>query len=63
MPTVPFHQIPGCDLEVGTVYEGGNAGNVSDDPLSQLLPGVRNQGGFRITGRPRTEPKFVVLYS
>ena len=63
MPIVLFHQIPGCDLEVGTVYEGGNAGNVRDDPLSRLLPGVGNQGGFRIAGRPRTEPKFVVLYS
>jgi len=63
LSTVPFIRIKGCDLDVGSVYEGGNSGNVRDDPLSLLLPGVGNQGGFRISGRPRTEPKFVALYS
>ena len=63
MSTVPFNRIKGCDLDVGSVYERGNPGNVSDDPLSLLLPGVGNQGGFRISGRPRADPKFVTLYS
>jgi hypothetical protein len=63
MPIVPFSQVHHCDLEVGNVYEGGSTGNLGDEVLSKLVPGTGNQSGFRIAGRPRSNPKFVVLYS
>ena len=43
---VEFDQLPGADLVLDRIYRGGTAGNSSDDPLSRLLPGVGNQGGF-----------------
>lgn len=46
------------------VYAGGTAGNVSDDPLARLLPGVGNQGGFRFSGSPtRQDVRFAVLFT
>ena len=59
---VPFDSLQDADLIVDAVYEGGDSGNVSDDPLSKLLPGVGNQGGFRYAGQ-RGAHRFVVLYS
>jgi len=59
MRTFGFNSLSTADLIVDTVYEGGVAGNTSDDPLSRLL-GCGNQGGFRKVGQP---PKYVVLYS
>jgi hypothetical protein len=49
MNTIPFARIENTDLEVGMVYEGGNAGNMSDDPLSKLLK-AGNSGRFRYCG-------------
>lgn len=45
---VAFAHLPDADLVVNAVYEGGNKGDASDDPLAKLLP-VGNQGGFRFT--------------
>ena len=50
-----------CDLIVDAVYEGGRAGNASDDPLSKML-GVSNQGGFRYLGN-KTQLHLIVLTS
>ncbi|MEW6121708.1 MAG: restriction endonuclease [Pseudomonadota bacterium] len=49
------------DLVVDRIYEGGRAGNASDDPLPPLV-GVSNQGGFRYIGN-RDRPRLVVLTS
>jgi hypothetical protein len=38
-----------ADLCVDAVYQGGRAGNASDDPISPLLS-VSNMGGFRYRG-------------
>ncbi len=46
---IPFSDLAQADLVVDAVYEGGAAGNFSDDPLGRLL-GVGNQGGFRFVG-------------
>lgn len=48
---VPFMDLGFADLQVDTVYEGGKAGNIGDDPLGKLLP-VGNAGGFRFVGSP-----------
>lgn len=61
---VQFDRLTGADLVLDRVYRGGTAGNSSDDPLSRLLPGVGNQGGFRACGSPlKDSVKFVVLYT
>ncbi len=61
---VEFDELADADLVVDRIYKGGSAGNTGDDPLSRLLPGVGNQGGFRMVGRPvRDTVKLVVLYT
>jgi len=57
-----FDDLPTADLVVDAIYEGGNAGNASSDPIAKLLPGAGNQGGFRASG-PGLKKRFVVLYS
>ena len=59
---VPFSQLEITDLVVDAVYEGGNSGTAADDPISKLLPGSGNQGGFRAAGRG-ADKKVVVLYT
>lgn len=49
MNSIPFSQLEGVNLAAGTVYEGGNTGNLADDPLARLLKGG-NSGGFRYCG-------------
>ena len=49
MTIIPFAQLEGVHLTAGTVYEGGDTGNLSDDPLARLLKGG-NSGGFRYCG-------------
>jgi hypothetical protein len=61
---VEFDQLADADLVVDRIYKGGLAGNAGDDPLSRLLPGVGNQDGFRMHGRPvRDTVNLVVLYT
>ena len=59
---IAFKDLEQADLVIDAVYEGGTAGNTADDPISKLLPGAGNQGGFRAAGRGQVK-KFVVLYS
>ncbi len=60
---IPFSQLATADLTVEAVYDGGTAGNASDDPLAKLIP-VGNQGGFRYAGWPKNDNvRMVVLYT
>ena len=59
---VAYGDLKTCDIIVDAVYEGGSVANVAADPLSKLLPGVGNQGGFRAAGRG-DDKKLVVLYT
>jgi Restriction endonuclease AspBHI N-terminal/Restriction endonuclease len=59
---VKFEDLPNANLIIDAVYEGGNSGNASDDPISRLLKGIGNQGGFRAAGQGE-QKKFVVLYT
>ena len=61
MAAIPFEDLDTADLVVDQIYEGGAYKDVRDDPLTKLLPGVGNLGGFRIAGSP--QPKYVVLYT
>ncbi|MGY3370129.1 hypothetical protein ACVWZL_007254 [Bradyrhizobium sp. GM2.4] len=62
MQIVPLNLLSSSDLLIDAIYEGGAAGNAADDPISKVLAGAGNQGGFRGAGRG-PDKKFVVLYT
>lgn len=62
MHTVSFSELNKSDLIIDAIYEGGNAGNAGDDPISKLLLGTGNQGGFRLVG-PKKNRRWIVLYT
>jgi len=63
LPNIFAHKdLRTSDLIVDAIYEGGDVANVVADPLSKLLPGVGNQGGFRAAGRG-DDKRIVVLYT
>lgn len=49
MRVLPYSRLGRLDLTVGALYEGGRAGNASDDPLALILKGG-NAGSFRYCG-------------
>jgi len=57
--TIPFAQLEGVNLTAGTVYEGGDSGNLSDDPLARLLKGG-NSGCFRYCGSLDSLNYFII---
>jgi hypothetical protein len=57
-------QLSDCDLLLDRVYKTGAAGNIADDPLGKLSPGVGNSGGFRPMGSlAKDAVRLVVLYT
>jgi hypothetical protein len=61
MRVIAFDQLSTCDLIIDAIYEGGNIGNVGDDPINKIIP-VGNMGGFRYKGKT-SKPQFIVLYT
>lgn len=60
---IKFSDLYDADLIVGTVYEGGTKGNVSDDVISKLMQ-CENSGGFRKVGKTNpVDLKYVILFS
>lgn len=62
MRTINFNELSTSSLVVDAVYEGGSNGNAGDDPISKLLKGTGNQGGFRVSGSFGSW-KWIVLYT
>ncbi|OYO10999.1 restriction endonuclease [Enemella evansiae] len=61
---VRFEDLATSDLQVDRVYRGGSRGNVGDEPIARIIPGVGNQGGFRSLGSiSRGDVRLVVLYT
>lgn len=61
---ISFGELSTSDLNLETVYLGGNYGNVKDDPIDPLVPGVGNQGGIRYAGSPwQRAVRVCVLYT
>ncbi|MFF9017267.1 restriction endonuclease [Streptomyces sp. NPDC014870] len=61
---VAFADLASADLVVDRLYAGGTKGNSGDDPVSKLIKGVGNQGGFRYAGSPaKGTVRLVVLYT
>jgi hypothetical protein len=64
VPHVGFLDLGTSDLVIDALYAGGSKGNSGDDPISKLIPGVGNQGGFRYAGSPlKGTVRLVVLYT
>jgi hypothetical protein len=59
---VTFQDLNGSDLIVDAVYESSADGQLSGEPISKLLPGSGNMGGFRVSGRGERK-NWVVLFS
>ena len=59
---IPCKDLSDADLIIDAVYEGAAGGHLSGEPLSELLPGIGNLGGFRAAGRGE-DKKLVVLYT
>ena len=61
MKIYPFNELSKSDLIIDAIYEGGDKGNVSDDPITKIFS-VSNQGGFRYAGKINSL-KYIVLYT
>lgn len=59
---VPFVDLANADLIVDAVYESSSGGQLSGEPISKLLPGSGNMGGFRVSGRGDRK-NWVVLFT
>lgn len=58
---VVFEDLKEADLHIDAIYLGGSAGNISDEPLNRLVPGLSNAGGFRQIVKSANKPKRVRL--
>lgn len=56
-----FEKLSESDLIIDAIYNGGNAKNVGDDPITQIIP-CGNMGGFRYAGSIE-KLKYIILYS
>lgn len=62
MKVFQYDELDSADLIVDAIYEGKKGGQLSGEPISKLLPGSGNMGGFRIAGRGNKK-NWVVLFS
>lgn len=63
MPRIfEFDSLRTADLVVDAIYEGRGDGSLGGEPISNVLPGGGNMGGFRIAGRG-PDKRFVVLFT
>jgi hypothetical protein len=58
----PYDNLPIADLIVDAIYESSADGQLSGEPISKLLPGSGNMGGFRVAGRGEGK-NWVVLFT
>ncbi|MCY3711629.1 MAG: HNH endonuclease [Caldilineaceae bacterium] len=59
---IKYDALATADLFVNAVYEGEARSRLSGEPLSKLIPGASNQGGFRASGKG-LDKKFVLLFT
>lgn len=62
MKIVEFSKLSEEDLIVDAIYESSHDGQLSGEPISKLLPGLGNMGGFRSSGKEK-DKNLVVLFS
>ncbi|MFN5497661.1 MAG: hypothetical protein ACK5C3_13925, partial [bacterium] len=60
----PYKSLPTAPIIVDAIYQGSGAVGHGADPLSKLIPGCPNEGGFRaMGGRSFGKCKILVLSS
>lgn len=59
---VSYGDLAASDLIVDAIYEASSDGLLAGEPISKLLPGSGNMGGFRSAGRG-VNKNWVVLFS
>lgn len=59
---IGFESLRTAPLIVDAIYEGDKDGQLSSEPISNLLPGCGNMGGFRIAGKQKDQ-FFVALFT
>ncbi len=59
---ISFSEILSADLVVDAISESSSDGQLSGEPISKLLPGSGNMGGFRASGRGDRK-NWVVLFT
>lgn len=59
---VPHTSLSHCDLIIDAIYESGPDGQLGGEPISKVLPGSGNMGGFRASGRGDRK-NWVVLFT
>jgi len=57
---IEFEFLGTADLIVDAIYEGTS--QLASDPISKLLPGCGNMGGFRLAGKGQ-DKQFVALFT
>lgn len=57
---IEFESLGTGDLIVDAIYEGTS--QLASDPISRLLPGCGNMGGFRLAGKGQ-DKQFVALFT
>jgi len=60
---IPFSALTYSNLIVDAIYESGVDGQLSGEPITKLLPGSGNMGGFRASGRGEVKNWVVLLYT
>lgn len=62
---VEFDELEKADLIVDCIYKGGQAKNITSEPLHKMFPGIMNIGGFRKRKREDGSglPAYVILYT
>ena len=59
---ISFSLLSSAELVVDAIYQSSSDGTLAGEPISKLLPGSGNMGGFRISGRGNKK-SWVVLFS
>lgn len=59
---IPFNEVVGSDLIIDAIYEGGNAGDLSDEVIGKIT-NTGNSGGFRLRLNKNRKPAYLVLYT
>jgi Restriction endonuclease AspBHI N-terminal len=58
---IAFEDLGSTDLIVDAIYDGKD-NSLASDPISRLLPGCGNMGGFRLAGTGQ-DKQFVALFT
>jgi len=59
---ISYGSLVSADLAIDAIYEGLPDGQLASEPISNLLPGSGNMGGFRLAGKG-ADKNFVVLFT